>query len=784
MKVKHNSVNFSVPTVDGLSSTFSKVEDGDVCIVSDVDRGGTFIYDSTRTAENNSGTVFNGWVRKYEGAVNIKWFGAITNTDSTSQIAKAFSLGKDVYLPKGNTYFLSDYISVNSNTRVVLDSTIIRLRSDVAGVGKEFYPSGFDFNKVENVEFTGNGTISDENLLTYNDANYPMNGNSVHAGYSPAVHVRSCTNVKILDINLYKVKMGIAIGISDSPYYPDFNLIPYPESSYNCHVKGVNAKFCSFFAMNLNSCYNSSMSGSYVYRAGDGGIFTQFSHQCSIHNNVRESPYGDGSSVADILSINDVQGITIENSHDIQVHSNIVKGFYNGINVINNSTDVSVSNNSIYESQAFAIAARGGDSIYGLNSNVKINDNLIVNCGYAHTTDLTWVNHPYKGGIYIDDTYQAVVSNNTISGFNSTYAGEPVRAKGLEIADLGFWSSKSVEDRISYSSLVIENNSVIFNEHRSNYIDYTGFESRDCNLSGIKSTGIWGKIIIDSNKLLANAFADGRYSVYASLAGIEISSTGAAVGEATIQSLSISNNTISYWNGGGIYVNIENEFYDKAALINISNNNIDNLPGYGMYLTNFNASSITNNVLKNIGKVSNSSNYDKAITLLNVHKGLVDDNVVTNTEGIVAMYGYVNCLYVDSSLIYEGGNIFEKGTGDTASYLTSVNGSSVQSALNSVAYTTTNATGNIIKYGDGTMITTQEVTSNAPNVANGSIYTSNPLAITFPATFISKPTGSSSCAWASNLRVDSTTAGNVWVTNGTSVVYGTTVQITLIGRWK
>ncbi len=64
-----------------VTGTDTSAYDGNVCFVKDLDRGGSFIYDSTKVSEDNQGTNFNGWVRQYDGAVNVRWFGA--NKDRT-----------------------------------------------------------------------------------------------------------------------------------------------------------------------------------------------------------------------------------------------------------------------------------------------------------------------------------------------------------------------------------------------------------------------------------------------------------------------------------------------------------------------------------------------------------------------------------------------------------------------------------------------------------------------------------------------------------------------------
>ena len=99
------SVTHTVDTVDD----FGTVPNGiDTVIVKDLNRGGTFIYDATESAVNNGGTVFDGWVRQYSGAVNVKWFGAKGDgtTEDTLAIENALNTKKSIYAPEG-TYIVT-----------------------------------------------------------------------------------------------------------------------------------------------------------------------------------------------------------------------------------------------------------------------------------------------------------------------------------------------------------------------------------------------------------------------------------------------------------------------------------------------------------------------------------------------------------------------------------------------------------------------------------------------------------------------------------------------------
>ena len=82
--------------------------------------GGTFYWDAANTEEDNGGTVIetneggNGrWKRRFEGAVNVLWFGAKKDgvTDSSEYIQKAldFSNGKVIF-PNG-VFVAKDIVS-------------------------------------------------------------------------------------------------------------------------------------------------------------------------------------------------------------------------------------------------------------------------------------------------------------------------------------------------------------------------------------------------------------------------------------------------------------------------------------------------------------------------------------------------------------------------------------------------------------------------------------------------------------------------------------------------
>jgi hypothetical protein len=101
-----------VADIDELLLLNTNKEINTTAIVKDNNRGGVFNYDGAQSGVNNGGTIFNGWVRQYEDAMSVKWFGAKGNgvIDDKSAFEAAIATGKEVFVPAG-TYRITTALS-------------------------------------------------------------------------------------------------------------------------------------------------------------------------------------------------------------------------------------------------------------------------------------------------------------------------------------------------------------------------------------------------------------------------------------------------------------------------------------------------------------------------------------------------------------------------------------------------------------------------------------------------------------------------------------------------
>lgn len=110
-------------------------QDGDLVSVKQAYRGGDFIYDSTKAQINNGGTIINGWVRQFDGAANVKWFGAKGDgvTDDIDSINAALKSELEVFFPAG-TYVMYQAMEITKETKIIGAKPVNRINDPKATI--------------------------------------------------------------------------------------------------------------------------------------------------------------------------------------------------------------------------------------------------------------------------------------------------------------------------------------------------------------------------------------------------------------------------------------------------------------------------------------------------------------------------------------------------------------------------------------------------------------------------------------------------------------------------
>jgi hypothetical protein len=169
-------------------------------LVTDPVRGGLFrMLSGSYTVDN--GTVFSGpggtyWVRQYQGAKNIRWYGALgdSTTNSTTAFQNAMNTAGDIYVPKGK-YIISGTLAGKGYTRLIGEDRNTTQLIQTQNVNSIVVPSNQEFFLLDGLFFncTATGTktnaaisISGKNNRLQNlvIVNY-QTGIKVNAGTTP-----------------------------------------------------------------------------------------------------------------------------------------------------------------------------------------------------------------------------------------------------------------------------------------------------------------------------------------------------------------------------------------------------------------------------------------------------------------------------------------------------------------------------------------------------------------------------------------------------------------------
>lgn len=476
-----------VDTVEALATL--DITKYTTAIVKDLDRGGTFVWSATGTA--NGGTVFAGatgyWNRQYDGAINVKWFGAVGDgvTDDTLSMQAAI-----------------DY-SVYAKAKLLITAGIYVCNSLTIGGSLVIEGEG-----VDQTYFVAKSTIGQNNMFTISNVDgitiigckFDMRNDIVAPNFSDLTkqnvfHFTSCSNVTIRDnhfirgLNQFIRFDGTALSENVNVFILDNifenggkGAVEVRRYGRNVHIESNNmTDVCNSTISGITYDKSISVSGTigvwiennYILQniSGGGSIIVEYIDRQSeavniLNNRVR------GSSE---------NGIKVGASVDVRVEGNsCMYQTLNGI-YIEGCYDSVVQSNYCYKSGTNAIRIYEDGDTGRLNRNVIVRDNTFQNSNMSGAT-LGVV------GVSVGSTsayHLACRQSSYVYVYENTFIDDTSgQAGGIYMSATDYYIERNDLLRLKNGSVTFANNSSVSSD-RFKIVDNKGAQTTDVGLATI-----------------------------------------------------------------------------------------------------------------------------------------------------------------------------------------------------------------------------------------------------------------------------------------------------------
>lgn len=197
------SLDKSISTVESIADlvAIKKPKNGQTVYVKSYHKGlglggGTFIYNASKASIKDYVTIFDGWERQHNGALDVVDGGAIPDSELTqhTEIKRTFEACRwsrvlKFSFTKG-TYLIGE-LGKNLGTLI-----------DIWGI------TGSDTHPQDGIEISGNGAT----IKIINGVEFGMFNNVNFTPYNHIINVTACKNIKITNLNIDGNKQGAVIG--------------------------------------------------------------------------------------------------------------------------------------------------------------------------------------------------------------------------------------------------------------------------------------------------------------------------------------------------------------------------------------------------------------------------------------------------------------------------------------------------------------------------------------------------------------------------------------------
>lgn len=406
-------------------------------IVKDINRGGTFIWSATGTA--NGGTVFAGvsgyWNRQYSGAVNVKWFGAngdtilsgnavVSGNDDTSAFINAFLASLNVYIPIGNYRITNTIVIPIKGTLTGQDKDysciIADPLTDIDCLVVGWY-STLDNFKMKSTYLGDAIGAGSKGLIRLQNTTYSeiptVNGIDLklHGGLSYKNTLKNLVLERGQNYNIY----GVNVGYTN---IENVRSVLARNESGSLHITGTNDGTAIIGSTTVNI-----KGGEYTASYKGNGITFNESYTCHIDESIVEGNYSRG------LLFTNTSNMFMDN---IYVENNFALGstIGDGDIVVTGSTRVSIKNSFIYSNNSNASLSSSGCSKCSL-SNTEYTNGLVP--WVLNVNRKEWTIARQDNGIYDYGEYTLTQANGTFEniGYWVKYAdGTAIFTKRITLA--------------------------------------------------------------------------------------------------------------------------------------------------------------------------------------------------------------------------------------------------------------------------------------------------------------------------------------------------------------
>ncbi|MGQ4833832.1 MAG: right-handed parallel beta-helix repeat-containing protein [Candidatus Asgardarchaeia archaeon] len=467
------------------------------------------------------------------------------------------------------------------------------------------------FNGGLHVESSYNNTIRNNTVNNAPLVYYENSANQIINDASQVVLVR-CSNVTIDGVNTSNINIGIELWETN-------NSIISNSMIHNNSYYGIYVVSSSNIIIFNNTMFHNVFHSIYLLDSNNVTI---------SKNSVGGNQAGDttivGSSNVNISDNTFFSTVYIGESHDGVIKRNIL---YNGKILVTRSNEIELSDNII----------RLTDNFFGVrlfeSNNISVTNNKLTN-----------------GGLYVEDSYNNTIKNNTVNGLPIVYFE---RESNIHISDAGqvilincvnaVVSNLRVHDVYVGVELWNTNNSIVTESTISN--NYYGLLMRESNNISLSNTVIFNSSYMGAY-LYQSSFVNVSYN------NITLSEHYAIY---LFQSANntLLNNTLSN-NYMGIYLY-------QSPNNTIIRNIISNSDGAGIFLSSSSGNMISLNTLH--------ENKDAGISLSFSSNNTISINTLYKNRYGIYISGHDNFVYLNNFLnntyqvyVYDTSNIFDNGT--------------------------------------------------------------------------------------------------------------------------